>query len=196
MKVTLQTALVCLVMVWLYGGVSLTSSAGPAGDSRVSLKSYNVTKSSAAPAAVAAGYKAVAFDYLGKFRIPMQKQMMHDYYRLQAHLPPELEFTIPKDILALNGQNVEVTGYMLPMEDPVKNKVRKFILLRNPVTCCFGCANQLNEFIEVAMQNGKKAPVSDMPITVRGKMAVGGVFESGVLVSIYQLAGEAAVDPG
>jgi hypothetical protein len=161
------------------------------------LLSGAVTLTHAAPAAgpVAApppGYKAVTFAFLAKYEVSNDRQYIYSLSLRKRNKPQALYFKIPPAIKALDGTNVEITGYMMPIEDPVKGQLHKFVVFRNPITCCFGCANMINEYMTVTLKGDEMVKYTpDTPITVRGKLSVGGVFEQGYLLSIYQMAADA-----
>lgn len=139
-------------------------------------------------------HTTVTFERLSKYSIPVQRQVMNDALRRRQHKPPRLEFEIPADVTALSGRKIEIAGYMLPMEDPEKNRVHKFVLVRNPVTCCFGCSNQLNEFMVATMPGKLKTRLYlDQPVMVRGIFRPGALYEDGYLVTIYQLEAETVI---
>lgn len=105
-------------------------------------------------------------------------------------LRPKIASMIPKDVKALTGQKVAISGFMMPL-DEVEGGTRKFILMRNQITCCFGGANRVNEYIMVTMNGTKPAPfIANVPLSVRGTLMVGPDFEDGVLNGIYQMAGD------
>ena len=105
-------------------------------------------------------------------------------------LRPKISSMIPKNVKALDGRKVAITGFMMPL-DEVEGGTRKFILMRNQITCCFGGANRVNEYIMVTMNGTKPAPfVANVPLSVRGTLMVGPDFEDGVLNGIYQMAGD------
>jgi hypothetical protein len=104
-------------------------------------------------------------------------------------LRPKIRSMIPQSIRSLDGKNVSVTGFMMPLDDDNNGGTRKFILMRNQITCCFGGANRINEYVMVTM-GSKSAPfVPNVPVKVEGTLAVGPQFEDGVLNGIYQMVG-------
>lgn len=105
-------------------------------------------------------------------------------------LRPKISSMIPKSVKALDGHKVKITGFMMPL-DETEGGTKKFILMRNQITCCFGGANRVNEYIMVTMNGTKPAPfVANVPMSVRGTLTVGPDFEDGVLNGVYQMAGD------
>jgi len=102
---------------------------------------------------------------------------------------------IPASIKQLNGRNVSIRGFMLPVTQKDGN-VTEFLLLKDQSLCCYGTMPQMNEWVHVIMKPGQSAPmVWDIPVTVFGTFEVGEVFENGVLMTIYRLRYEKLVKP-
>jgi hypothetical protein len=133
-----------------------------------------------APARVE-GYLKVGFDRLGSF------PFAGDCATLSA---AATEAQIPAAIKKLNGSKVIVTGFMLPVKMGNNNELTtEFLLLKSQLLCCYGIAPQANEWVLVEMPKGVK-PVMDVPISFRGTLRVGAMFENGYLTGIYSLDGE------
>jgi hypothetical protein len=93
---------------------------------------------------------------------------------------------VPGNIRRLDGKEVAVTGFMLPIR--IHNKlVTEFMLLRTQNTCCFGIPPELNEVVEVLRIDTPPRVLMDAPITVVGRMHVKERWEGTFLCSIYQL---------
>ena len=94
---------------------------------------------------------------------------------------------IPKDIKELNGAEVSIEGFMIPIQTK-DGKIQEFALVRSLWGCCWGRPPGINEAIHVKMPEGKGAGFTpNGPITVFGDLEVGEVFEEGLLASIYRL---------
>jgi hypothetical protein len=94
---------------------------------------------------------------------------------------------IPESILALNGSKAAVTGYMIPLDlDGVM--VHSFALVRSRMSCCYGRAPKLNEWVLVDLPKGKHTYYfKDIPMTVYGALAVGEVKEGAQVTGIYKM---------
>ena len=110
--------------------------------------------------------------------------VMPDPYAEEPEPPTEL----PASVRALDGTDVAVEGYMLPIK-VVGNRVRSFLLSRYAGGCCFGRSPMMNECIEVEMD--ALAPyIPHTVVRVRGRLAVGEVKDQyGYVTSVYRLAG-------
>ncbi len=85
------------------------------------------------------------------------------------------KYPIPETVKKLNGVSVAVVGFMIPVDlDADGGKAASFMLIRSQMTCCFGIAPRMNEWVFVQMEEGKTADaVMDVPVTVFGVLSVG-----------------------
>ncbi len=86
--------------------------------------------------------------------------------------PTDSNAGLPPQVLALDGKDVAIEGFMLPL---VFNRgyVTEFMLLRNTLACCFGITPKLNEWVYVKMVEGNKTTYRrDTPVKVRGTLRV------------------------
>jgi len=132
----------------------------------------------AAEPAKADGYENVGFDRLASY----------------TYTPPETETAKPTDqipapIKALDQHRVAVTGFMLPTKMD-KGLVTEFLLVKDPMMCCYGVMPKINEWVVVKMVGGGVKPLMDLPITFEGKLKVGEMFENGYLTGVYLLEGD------
>jgi hypothetical protein len=96
---------------------------------------------------------------------------------------------VPHPIRKLDGQEVALTGFMLPIK--IHNRlVQQFMLLRTQNTCCFGIPPELHEVVEVLNVAEPLKVLMDIPITVVGRMHVKERWEGTFLCSIYQMDAE------
>jgi len=141
---------------------------------------------SLASSATEAEPKAVGFEVLASF----------PYVLPDPVAPGALEKAkagqIPAQVAALNGARAVVSGFMVPVNFS-EGRVRQFILVRNQLSCCFGVTPAMNEFVLVTMGGDGVPPLLDAPVSVLGTLKVGETYEDGLLVGIYQLAGESLV---
>jgi len=136
----------------------------------------------------ASDYAPLDFHVLGDYAIELPDSAFVE--KLNIHLlRPIIKAKIPQAVKELDGHKVAISGFMLPLDDE-NGGTRKFILMRNQITCCFGGANRLNEYVVVTMNGPKPVPYDASPVTVRGTLTVGPEFEDGALNGIYQMAGD------
>lgn len=92
----------------------------------------------------------------------------------------------PARLAALNGQTVEITGYMLPvaMEHGTS---REFLLMRNQNSCCYGAAPQPNEYLVVRTSERGVPVVMDQPVAFRGTFKISPVIAQGLILQVFTL---------
>ncbi len=92
---------------------------------------------------------------------------------------------IPAEIAALDRSEVVVTGYMMPVRMQDGN-VAEFLLVSDPMVCCFGADPKVNEWITVRLAEPVAAQM-DVPLAFRGELRVGPVLDNGYLTTIYAM---------
>ncbi|HZP60454.1 MAG TPA: DUF3299 domain-containing protein [Opitutaceae bacterium] len=138
------------------------------------------------PPPVVNGYLKVGFDRLGAF--PFITRDPAD----NPGAPPDTgESQIPEVIKKLNGKKVIVTGFILPVKED-NGVMTQFLLMRDRQMCCYGFIPAVNQWILVTMPKGA-APTMDVPVSFRGTLHVGAMFEQGYMTAIYALDGETKV---
>ncbi|MDB6165541.1 MAG: hypothetical protein JWQ83_681 [Lacunisphaera sp.] len=130
-------------------------------------------------------YETVGFDRLASYTFTPP-----DYDPTVPNAkPPSGADQIPAKIKALDQQKVAVTGYMLPtkMEGGL---VKEFLLVKDPMMCCYGVMPKINEWVVVKMVGTGVKPLMDIPITFDGRLRVGEMYENGYLTGVYLLEGD------
>ncbi len=92
---------------------------------------------------------------------------------------------IPDKVRKLDGQQIEVTGFMMPINET--KSITRFIVVQSLWGCCFGQVPAVNHVIVVNMASGKSVEFYPDPVRVTGRFSVGETREEGYLVSIYHL---------
>jgi hypothetical protein len=96
----------------------------------------------------------------------------------------------PTEIRALDGKDVALGGYMIPVEwDDAE--VLEFMLVRDLLACCFGGAPQPDEWVQVRMEKGKGARYhAFVPVIVHGRLKISGMADAaGYAIGCYSMAG-------
>ena len=130
-------------------------------------------------------YQSLTFETLSSFdvREPDWDKMEDPAYIAALNLDED----IPPKIKSLNGEKIEIEGFMLPLEGEDDN-LQSFVLLENQLACCFGAIPLLNEWIYVKVPKRKKIrSLQDELILLYGTLRVGAEFEDGMLNGIYHL---------
>lgn len=86
-------------------------------------------------------------------------------------------------VLALDGEPVEIAGYMMPLS--VKGeKVDEFLLMPDTGACCYGMMPAFNEFVFARAKKGANL-LDNIPIRIRGKLTIEEVWQSGYFSHLY-----------
>ena len=138
-----------------------------------------------APAAGDDEYQKVGFDRLASYTfIPPEYDST-----VPTTPPPSGAKQIPDSIKALDQHKVAVTGFMLPVK-MAGGLVKEFLLVKDPMLCCYGIMPKINEWVVVKMVGKGVKPLMDIPITFDGKLRVGEMYENGYLTGLYLLEGD------
>jgi hypothetical protein len=143
------------------------------------------------PAAAAASpeqvgaYLKLGFDRLGAYKF---NPPAFDPVANPKAVPPTGEEQIPLEVKNWSGKKAIVTGFMLPVKME-NGLVTEFLLVKDPMMCCYGVVPNMNEWVVVKMKQGVK-PLMDLPISFYGELKVGAMFENGYMTGIYLLEGE------
>jgi hypothetical protein len=105
-----------------------------------------------------------------------------------------VEKQIPAAIKALDGKDVMVRGFMVPVKD-VQGRSSEFLVVRDQPTCCYSGMTTITEFVSVKVPGAGVESILDQPVTVQGKLHVGAVLESGYVLGVYRMEGEKLADP-
>ncbi len=137
------------------------------------------------PVAVENGYLRLGFDRLATYKFtPPPFDPAADGSKPQ----PTGEEQIPAAVKAWNGKKAIVTGFMLPVKMD-GGLVTEFLLVKDPMMCCYGVVPNMNEWVVVRMAKGVR-PLMDVPIEFYGELKIGAMFENGYMTGIYRLEGE------
>ena len=86
---------------------------------------------------------------------------------------------VPEHIRKLNGQNISIKGFMLPVETK-KDRVISFLLMPDQQACCFGRVPEPNEQFVVDMLPQNGAPIlMDQLIEIDGQLEAKEKWEDG-----------------
>lgn len=92
---------------------------------------------------------------------------------------------IPGYIKAFDGQDVEMIGYMMPLNE--LEHVKEFLLVPNLWGCCYGEPPAVNHIVTAKMPAGQTTECSSDPVQIKGRFHVAETKQDGYLVSLYVL---------
>jgi hypothetical protein len=95
---------------------------------------------------------------------------------------------IPDEVKKFDSQDVELSGFMMPLTQT--DKITEFLMIQALWQCCYGRPPAVNHVVMVKMKAGQSVPYYPEPIRVRGKFHVGETKDDGYLVSLYRLEAE------
>ncbi|MHC4380949.1 MAG: DUF3299 domain-containing protein, partial [Planctomycetota bacterium] len=95
------------------------------------------------------------------------------------------EQPIPDYILALDGKEFIVHGFMMPDID--FEHIRKFHLVRSLFSCCFGAPPQLNEIMRVTLADEDGMEYTYNTVQVRGILRIEYEVIDGLVEDIFRL---------
>jgi hypothetical protein len=98
---------------------------------------------------------------------------------------------IPDFIRVFDGKNVEMTGYMMPL-NTVKD-IKSFILVPSLFGCCYGQPPAVNHIVLVNMADGKTSQYFEDAVRVRGQFHCGEEKQDGELLSLYRIDADEVV---
>jgi hypothetical protein len=107
----------------------------------------------------------------------------------------QAEKQIPAAIKQLDGKTVRIRGFMMPIKE-LQGKTTEFLITRNPPSCCYSGATEINEFVTVKVPGKGFETMMDDPVSIQGTLHVGAVLDSGFIVGLYEMDGEKLIAPG
>lgn len=111
----------------------------------------------------------------------------------EADIVAESTAQIPEDIASYNGRDVVLSGFMLPVRmEAGTGKVAEFLLVSDPMVCCYGAVPAVNEWVTVRLAKPIE-PLMDVTLFFRGRLKVGPVMDNGYLTTIYEMDEAVAV---
>jgi hypothetical protein len=96
---------------------------------------------------------------------------------------------VPPEVRAYDGRKVLLTGYLLPLQIE-KGLSRKFILMKDVNTCCYGATPSMNDYVIVTMKGAGVKIVQDEPTQLTGTLRIEQKYENGYVVGLYALEGD------
>jgi len=108
--------------------------------------------------------------------------------------PEEIKAAMAKDqvppaIRLYHGQRVVLTGYLMPLA--IENGLtKKFVIMKDVNTCCYGSVPNMNDYVVVTMKGAGITPIQDVPVDLIGTFRIEQKYEGGYVVSLFAFDGE------
>ncbi len=93
---------------------------------------------------------------------------------------------MPASLRQLDGREVEITGYMLPLRVE-RGRARQFLILRTQLACCFGQMPGPTEYLVAETTAPGVEARLDMPTTFQGKLRIAPVTTGHQITELYHL---------
>ena len=77
---------------------------------------------------------------------------------------------LTKKIENLNGKSIRLRGYILPSFQ--QSGIKRFVLVRDNMECCFGPGAALFDCVLVEMADGKSTSFTVRPVSVEGRFQI------------------------
>lgn len=96
---------------------------------------------------------------------------------------------VPAHVRQFDEQRVVLTGYLLPLqiEDGL---AKKFFMMRDTTTCCYGKTPNMNDFVVVTMKGRGAELIQDVTARVVGIFRIRAKYEENYMVSLFEIEGE------
>jgi hypothetical protein len=101
---------------------------------------------------------------------------------------------VPAWVRTYDGKPVLLTGYMMPLTIE-KGRSKKFVMMRDVNTCCYGAVPNMNDYLVVTMAGEGVEPVQDVPVELLGVFRIDHRYEDGYVVSLFAMDGEKFLGP-
>ena len=101
---------------------------------------------------------------------------------------------VPEWVKAYDGKPVLLTGYMMPLTMD-KGRSKKFVMMRDVNTCCYGAVPNMNDYLVVTMAGEGVEPIQDVPVELLGLFRIDHRYEDGYVVSLFAMEGEKFLGP-
>jgi len=101
---------------------------------------------------------------------------------------------VPDWVRFYQDKRIVLTGYLMPLQ--VENgRSKRFVMMKDVTTCCYGTVPNMNDYVVVAMKGDGVAVVQDMPVALVGMLHIEQKYENGYITALYQMAGEKFLGP-
>ena len=100
----------------------------------------------------------------------------------------DLPAQVPGEILEMDGREVLLLGFMIPLELTAEGDIQSFILTQDQMFCCFGVVPSMNEWVTIYIGKNMQAKyLPNEPIGVQGILEIGENLEDGFVTSLYRM---------
>jgi hypothetical protein len=94
---------------------------------------------------------------------------------------------IPWEVVALDGQQVRIRGYMMPIRQTEEGRAIECAIVRSTLICCYGQTPAPNEWVLVKVREPGAVVLENVPLFFYGRLHVGEIYENGAFAGLYRL---------
>jgi hypothetical protein len=96
---------------------------------------------------------------------------------------------VPAWIRFYHDKRVVLTGYLMPLQ--IENGLsKKFVIMKDVNTCCYGSTPNMNDYVVVTMKGKGIEVIQDVPVELIGTFRVDERYDGGYVVSLLVMDGE------
>jgi hypothetical protein len=96
---------------------------------------------------------------------------------------------VPAAVRAYQDKRVVLTGYLMPLQ--LENGLtKKFVMMKDVNTCCYGATPNMNDYVVVTMKGEGVKALQDVPVELVGVLRIEEKYDGGYVTSLFQLDGE------
>lgn len=101
---------------------------------------------------------------------------------------------VPPWVRFYHEKRIVLTGYLMPLV--VENGLaKKFVMMKDVNTCCYGAVPNMNDYVVVSMKGEGVKAVQDVPVELIGVFNVEEKYDSGYVTSLFHMTGEKFLGP-
>jgi hypothetical protein len=101
---------------------------------------------------------------------------------------------VPAWIKVYHDQRVALTGYLMPLQVE-KGKAKKFVMMKDVNTCCYGAVPNMNDYVVVTMKGEGVTAVQDVPVVLVGIFKIEEKYDGGYVTALFSMDGEKLLGP-
>jgi hypothetical protein len=96
---------------------------------------------------------------------------------------------VPPWIRLYHEKRVVLTGYLMPLAME-NGRTKKFVMMKDVNTCCYGAVPNMNDYVVVTMKGEGITPVQDVPVLLVGIFRVAEKYDGSYVTSLFEMEGE------
>ena len=134
-------------------------------------------------------YKALSFTSLSGFYYWNPIDYVDDSTNASQLKKDKLKSKVPDGVMAYEGQKVAIVGFMIPIDEDEKFRVKTFVLAKSQMTCCYGATPRSNDWLFATVSPGSQKVMDqmDVPLTVYGTLSIDPQLKDPSMPTLYRM---------